>query len=249
MPVDETSALTPLDDGLGLTPLEEAPNLEPLGDATGLAPLGPSPGLTPVKDDPLANAAGYEASAAPNPLGDDFGLASSPTVNPYQAPALASSSYQHGELMRYSSGGRSGLVTAVGVVNFVMAGLQLMCGLLMLFMGGLIGFVTSQMEPEVRSEAELLAGIASTVVIIMGIVSLVACALMVISGVGVLKRANWARVLTLVMGAIAGLLGILSLVSILVGDCSGVLGLLLHGAYCTFVYIVLLNRQYANEFG
>jgi hypothetical protein len=249
VPVDEIPTLTPLDDELGLTPLEEAPSLEPLGDATGLAPLAHHPGLTPVEDDPLANAAGYESSAKPDPLGDNFGgLASSPTVNPYQSPALASPSYQHGQ-MGFSSGGRSGLVTAVGVVNFVMAGLQLMCGLLMLFMGGLMGYFASQMEQEVGSEAELVVGIATAVAVIYGIVSLVACALLVISGVGVLKRANWARVLTLILGGLCGLLAILSLVSIFTGQCGGVVGLLLHGGYCTFVYIVLLNRKCANEFG
>ena len=272
VPLDDAPALTPLDDAPGLVPVDESPalmpldngpGLTPLDDAPGLEPMDTAAGLTPLDDDPLANAASFEGSAAAaspmpagastSPFGDGFGSPTAPpgamAANPYASPAIASPSYGYGASKRRSSGMRSGAVTSVAVVNFVMAGLQLVCGVAMLAMGGLIGAFAAQAGAEVDSEAAAAVGIASTVVVVYGIVMLVLSALMIVSGVGVLKLANWARVLTLVLGGIYGVLAILSLISLCMGQCGAIVGLLLHGGYCTFVYIVLLNRQYANEFG
>jgi len=124
-----------------------------------------------------------------------------------------------------------------------------MCGVGMLFVGGLIGVIAVRANEDIDPDAATAVGIASTIVIIFGIVALVICVLMVVAGIGVLKRAKWGRVLTLVLGGICGVLAILCLVSVLTGQGGRIGNVLFYGGYCTTVFVLLLNPRFASEFG
>jgi hypothetical protein len=97
-----------------------------------------------------------------------------------------------------------------------------------------------------------LAGVAVAIVSIAGGI------LLVIAGMGLLRRRRFGRVLTLVLGTLGGMLALLygyTLVDelrdgMLTSTPGAVLlvGLLVHGGYCAFVFVVLLNRKNAAEF-
>jgi hypothetical protein len=98
--------------------------------------------------------------------------------------------------------------------------------------------------------------------IAVAIVSMFAGFLLVIAGVGLWRRRRFSRGLTLVLGVLGGILAFLyaySLLSALTENTGEfladpaqavvlLLGLLVHGGYCAFAFIVLLNRKYAAEF-
>ena len=97
-----------------------------------------------------------------------------------------------------------------------------------------------------------LAGIA-----IAG-VSFVGGILLVMAGMGLRRRRRFGRTLTLALGTLGGVLAILygyTLAGQLRDDTLTsaqavvlVVGLLVHGGYCAFVFAVLLNRKNAAEF-
>jgi len=153
---------------------------------------------------------------------------------------------------RGPSGEKSAAVTIVAIVNFVFAGLQLLCGMLVTLAGGLfagaVGTLAARAE-KVDPEAATAAGLVSALIIGYGVTVLLVGALMIVCGVGIIKRASWARVLTLILGGIAGVLAVFSLVSLCRGNVPSIVPVLLDSGYCALVFIVLLNRRYAEEFG
>jgi hypothetical protein len=153
---------------------------------------------------------------------------------------------------------KSGAVTAVAVVNFVLGGFLLLCGLVAMLGGALLGNIFGQagaaakmpqgMDPEQAKVFNQLAqgggGLIATIAAFIGICYLIVAVPAIIAGVGVLKRAQWGRILTLVLGVIAGLFALLSLASL----PAGIFGLVIYGGYCVLVFVILLNKQYAAEF-
>ena len=97
-----------------------------------------------------------------------------------------------------------------------------------------------------------LAGVAVASVSIAGGI------LLVIAGMGLLRRRRFSRVLTLVLGTLGGMLAVLYGYTLVDELRDGMLtsaqgavllvGLLVHGGYCVFVFVVLLNRKNAAEF-
>ena len=94
--------------------------------------------------------------------------------------------------------------------------------------------------------------------LLAGIVSIVAGVLLVIAGLGLLRRSRFSRTLTLVLGALGGSLavcyGAMAVQAALEGTAThidvfiSVLGVLVHGGYCAWVFIVLTKRKNALEF-
>ena len=94
--------------------------------------------------------------------------------------------------------------------------------------------------------------------IAVAIVSMFAGLVLIIAGIGLWRRRRLSRVLTLVLGTLGGMLAMLYAYALVSGFTENtadpaqaavfVLGLLVHGGYCAFVFVVLLNRKNAAEF-
>jgi len=147
---------------------------------------------------------------------------------------------------------RSGAVTAVAVVNFVVGGLLVAsCAASMIVGPEAIAQILSSLDtkglpPEkVRQINEIAANKDGVLTIAAGIVG--ACFMSIglpaiIAGVGVLKRRKWGRILTIVLGSISILFAVLNLLAL------NILGILIDVAYTVVVFVILLNKKYAAEF-
>lgn len=136
------------------------------------------------------------------------------------------------------------LLTIVAVANYVMGGMNLICGGCVALVGGSL-FGMLGMAAEVNGgpdpEARIGFGLASGAFIVIGIIIALLGIPSILAGYGVQKRQQWGRILTIVLGVLAGLGAVLNLISLSpVG--------LLHGAYAVFVLVILLNSRYAAYF-
>jgi hypothetical protein len=173
---------------------------------------------------------------------------------------------------------RSGLVLAVGIVEIVLAGLYLGCGVVggafgLCCAGGahLMGAVIdqqAQFDPQVAQDAKDFnkakgaIQTAAWINVAKACINLAIGTVMLPAGIGVLRRANWARFLTLGLAAITLLVEfvdvILSTVLVLrfndppimtPGDLTAGIALLVTLlGFAGFAGTILLLPQYAREF-
>jgi hypothetical protein len=114
------------------------------------------------------------------------------------------------------SGGTSGTVVAAGVILLVISALAALLGILLLLGGALMGQITSLSPGDsglTQDQLDALAGMGRTFILVFGGVGLVVALSHLLSGIGVLRRRSWARILGLVMSV----LGLLIWALILVG--------------------------------
>lgn len=152
---------------------------------------------------------------------------------------------------------RSGAVTAVAIVNFILGGLACLCGILTALTGpAFIAFVKTAIEeaqkqgeaiPQVE-QLDWVLGLGAGIFLLTGACVLLSGIPMIIAGFGVAKRRQWGRILTLVSGGLTGLLALVSLVSLVTGNCAACGGFAINAGYAVFVFVVLLNKTYAAEF-
>jgi hypothetical protein len=135
----------------------------------------------------------------------------------------------------------------VAVVNFILAALTFIGAILALVVGAAflsaIGGEAGAADDPAAQEAAgglmaLGGGMAAIAAICIALIGLV----YLLAGIGVMKRAQWGRILTLILGALAFIGAILNIVR---GD---ILSALISVAYGVFVYAILLNSKYAAEF-
>ena len=152
---------------------------------------------------------------------------------------------------------KSGAVTAVAIVNYVLGALEICCGGLIIvaggmvasMLGGAIGEAAAQEgNPEAAEAVKAVSGAAGAIVVVIGVVALIFGIVIIAAGYGVQQRAGWGRILTLVLGGVAGLFGALSFFSIFMGNLGGLVGAPVYGAYCGMAFGILLNKKYAAEF-
>ena len=153
---------------------------------------------------------------------------------------------------------RSGAVTGVAIINFVLGGLVILFGL--------CGFLAALVEAsEGWRHGGGLAGVGFAVFVVIDLFVLIWAVGAIIAGVGVINRRQWGRVLTLILGGIAGvksLLAIFLMFMVMASPARGpfdddrFVGLmvlmmlaLLYLGYCIWTYVVLLNSRYGAEFG
>jgi hypothetical protein len=165
---------------------------------------------------------------------------------------------------------RASAVTSLAVANLILGGLRLVVSVLTIWF--LLNLMMGGPEARPRQGAgrdfgdiditPVLVGLFLTMLALAGIavaiMSIVGGILLVIAGMGLLRRRRFSRVFTLVLGALGGMLAVLygyALVEELRDDMLMsaqalvlLVGLLVHGAYCAFVFAVLLNRRNAAEF-
>jgi hypothetical protein len=153
--------------------------------------------------------------------------------------------------------GRSGAVTAVAVVNFVLGALNVICGIVMFVaFNSIMGLFSSafsqaaQQQPGMTAEQQKQLQQASGVMgtlgtaggIILGTCGLIFGILYILGGVGVLNRRSWGRILTIILGIFAAIIAVLALFTL------NIPVLVVDGGYAIFVLIVLFNSKNAAEF-
>jgi hypothetical protein len=114
-----------------------------------------------------------------------------------------------------SPSGASGAVVGAGVILLVIATLLGLFGILAIFAGALMGQITdlSGQGGLTEEQANTLMTVGRTAIIAFGGVALGLGLAHLLSGIGVLRRRGWARILGLVMCVIGVLFWLLVLVS------------------------------------
>lgn len=135
---------------------------------------------------------------------------------------------------------RSGAVTAIAVVNFVLGGLEILYGLYLLLGASLFGSATRL--PGVPDEVQGVASSLAALAVALAILALLIGLLMEIAGWGLAMRKPWARPFTLILSGVAVLAALASLSPL------NAVSLVLNVAYAASVFVVLLNPRYAAEF-
>src|SRR5262249_20409591 len=134
------------------------------------------------------------------------------------------------ERPRYQESRPNGAVTAVAVLNFLLGGLCLICGVISFIVGALatgVGDAASR-EPSGRLGGALLTSLGIVLIILAGGYVLLGIG-GIVAGVGVTNRRQWGRILTLVLGGLAALLALVSLVSVFMGNVPGIITVFLFG--------------------
>ncbi len=152
---------------------------------------------------------------------------------------------------------RSGAVTAVGVISIVLGSLLVLFGLCWFF-GGVL---TAGLAQEVRGNPGAgFLSIAGGLIIVLSLLTLLVASLMIVGGVGVLNRRNWARILTLVLAGISAILGLFFIFAMVQSLNTpfpddraakvffSLIGIFLALGYAVLDFAVLLNPAYAEEF-
>jgi hypothetical protein len=114
-----------------------------------------------------------------------------------------------------SSDGASGAVVGAGVILLVIATLLGIFGILAIFAGAIMGQITnlSGQGGLTEEQANALMTVGRTVIIAFGGVALAIGLAHLLSGIGVLRRRGWARILGLVMTVLGVLFWVLVLAS------------------------------------
>jgi hypothetical protein len=157
---------------------------------------------------------------------------------------------------------RSGAVTGVAVISFVLGGLVILFGLCGL-LGALVQAGEGMHGPGGGFAGLGNLGFAVAFVILLFILLWGIGA--IVAGVGVINRRQWGRVLALVLGGIAAVAGLLSLFAAVMVMATPALGpfddirvmifmiylllAMVFLGYCIWTYVVLLNSRYSAEFG
>lgn len=119
------------------------------------------------------------------------------------------------------SEGASGTVVAAGVILLVIAALAGLLGILLLLAGALMGQMGNLSPGDsglTQEQIDALAGFGRTFIFVIGGVGLAVALGHLLSGIGVLRRQSWGRILGLVMSVLGVLLWALILVGTLVAS-------------------------------
>lgn len=148
-------------------------------------------------------------------------------------------------------------VTALAVANFVLGGLQFCGGMCLTLaftaLASLFHFAM-QNQADVAEDAEkaktafTIVGLIASFGAVVGLVIVFFAALFIAAGFGLLYRRQWGRILTMVLGVLAALVGLAGLTQI-THDPGNALYQVAGGVgYCVFAFYVLLDRKTAEEF-
>ncbi len=158
--------------------------------------------------------------------------------------------------------GRSLALSISAVASFVMGGLFIAasCLVLLIFASTALR-IGLDLRPRVRPSSARLSEDLELMLPILLIPSLIG-GLMILAGIGLLKRRRWSRTLALGVSGFTGVLGVLGLVGILIellegrdllGEDStdlviGGIGGLVYGGYTILICTTLLRKKVAEEF-
>lgn len=159
----------------------------------------------------------------------------------------------------------SGAVTAVGILGIVLGSMALVCGACVglggAAVGGFQGVINKELikqgkgDPNLAKAAADLARIPFWWIVVLGVLDSLRGGLLLVGGIGTLKRKNWGRLLLLVM-AILGVLmvfvGLAGNIALGLSDpqqfVSVFFNLLIQAGFAVFAFIVLLKAANVREF-
>ena len=193
-----------------------------------------------------------------------------PAPPPRPAPPPGEEEYEDYEREPRARVTKSGQVTAIAIVNFVLGGLSVLGGLCVSLSGVLFGGLSSaakgtqvqvqgmnpqQAEKFARDMAKLQSQVGgsfawlATVLVVMGVVILVWGAAAITDGVGVLKRRSWGRLLALVLAGVSAVLALIYLVlAFMGGGAMAFINAALFVGYAVWVFIVMTKPSVVREF-
>jgi hypothetical protein len=154
---------------------------------------------------------------------------------------------------------RSKAVSTLAVFNLVLGGIRLVLSVLAVWLLFNLLFDGLGPDPDVLRVIGFVELVFLwPILLIFALVSILAGILLIIAGMGLWQRRPSSRTLTLVLGSLGGVLAALygnNLVGEITdglptyeGAAISVFGLLVHGSYCIFVFVVLLSAKNAAEF-
>jgi hypothetical protein len=114
------------------------------------------------------------------------------------------------------SDGASGLVVGAGVILLVIAALLGLVGVLALLGGAILGQLSTISGPDsglTQDQIDTLSSVGRAFILVFGGIAVAIGLAHLLSGIGVLRRRSWARILGLVMSVLGVLLWLLILVS------------------------------------
>ncbi len=142
---------------------------------------------------------------------------------------------------RPRGGPRVGIIV-VAVTNFVVAAVALV-GAVVLAVNGSAALDLAMSRASLQGlDADRVRSIAASIVGLIALVLFLFGVAGIVAGVGVLKRLAWGRSLALVLGSVAGVLGIVSLVIMLPH------GVVPFGAHALVMMLVLNDKDYSYQF-
>lgn len=160
---------------------------------------------------------------------------------------------------------RSGAVTAVAILGIVLGSMALVCGACVglggAFMGSFQGDIqkamakAGQRDPNIAKAAADLARIPIWWVVVVGVLDSLRGGLLLVGGIGTLKRTNWGRWLLLVMsvgGVLMVIVGLVGNLALGMNDpqqyFSVCFSLLMQVGFAVFAFVILLNAKNVREF-
>lgn len=177
---------------------------------------------------------------SPTPTFQTSGAVANPfSQDPRGANPYASSSSVASSRTRPASDG--GIIT-VAILNFVLSGLCILCGLLTALAAVGMATVFSGVSRRVNAPGEIraLGGAIMAVIIVVGILYLIYGVMLIAAGIGLLKREQWGRILTFVCAGFAGLIAMFQVLGLIGGSWQAAVGLLIFGGYCVAAFVLLL---------
>jgi hypothetical protein len=118
-------------------------------------------------------------------------------------------------------------VTAVGILIIVLASLGVLGGLLIVAGGGAI---TSKGEA---------GGFVGPVLLVIGLFTLIISGVWLVSGIGILVRKQWARILAIILGLLSIITSLLTLAS---GNPFNIASAIISIALTIFILVVLFGK-------
>jgi hypothetical protein len=161
---------------------------------------------------------------------------------------------------------KSAAVTVLAVSNFILGGARLILSALMLYFAVVLLVGGSELAGKQDGSGWAFLGqllgvfmlMAGVILLVLATAFIVISILLLVAGIGLLRRRPTSRILTLVLGGLGGVLSLLYLIQLVVvlinespttqGVVISLVGLVVHGGYCALAFMVLLNRRIAAEF-
>jgi hypothetical protein len=156
-------------------------------------------------------------------------------------------------------GPRSQAVNAVAIANFVVAGLQVLFAILLIFatsiiFGSAVDEASRQAKAagfdlKVQGEATAVAGsFLAGMAVIFGVCSLIVSGLFVLAGMGVLHRKQYGRIISIILAVLMALGALGGLMQIGSAPLLALFNILVGGGYAVLVFVTMFNSRYTAEF-
>ena len=122
-------------------------------------------------------------------------------------------------------------VKIISIVGIVLGALGVLVSLVLILGGSFLGPIIATMIPG------LVSGIFATMIVVLGIVTLIICAFEIFLYISLRKLQNWARIVVIIFTGL-GTLG--TLFSLITSGASGIVGLIINGG---IFYLLTFQKE------